>query len=551
MSKVVITDTYLTNIANAIRGKNGSSDTYTPSEMASAITNIPSSTESVYEVDSIEEMEELTNVSENDYCVVMNKALPVGYTQLEYIEGTGTQYIDTGVIPNNNTGFEVDGYAINECAIMGANDSNAPLNFNFMNIGDTSYRFQRYGSNSTNAYVLVDKTTYPRNTRYVWKMLKNKIYADNALLATFTNYTLPSTTKTIYLFGVNGASNIALGSKRIYNTKIYNDDTLIRNFIPTKRTSDNEVGMYDLVNNVFYTNIGTGTFIAGSAIEQLYYSIYQYRSSTWVQVGEEYLYPSTTVTPTTSQQTVPIPENYMGLKEVIVSAVTSNIDANIQASNIKKDITILGVTGTLEGGSDLDWSEIGYTDEPISIKDSFDYAKYIYNNWDKTTNFNGNRRLVFFPLMDMSDMTISFSGLFSNCTALLYVPSIDTSSATNVSQMFSSCYALNQLDELDLSSATNLNAMFSSCYSIINLGGFKDLGKAYSTTQSTDYSRYRLVLQDATLLTHDSLMNIINKVYDIGAKGCNAQTLILGATNLAKLTVQEIAIATNKGWTVS
>lgn len=41
MAKVAVTEQYLTNIANAIRGKNGSSDTYTPAEMATAITNIP------------------------------------------------------------------------------------------------------------------------------------------------------------------------------------------------------------------------------------------------------------------------------------------------------------------------------------------------------------------------------------------------------------------------------------------------------------------------------------------------------------------------------
>lgn len=42
MTKVAVTEQYLTDIANAIRGKNGSSDTYTPAEMATAITNIPS-----------------------------------------------------------------------------------------------------------------------------------------------------------------------------------------------------------------------------------------------------------------------------------------------------------------------------------------------------------------------------------------------------------------------------------------------------------------------------------------------------------------------------
>ncbi|MDD2391526.1 MAG: prepilin-type N-terminal cleavage/methylation domain-containing protein [Bacilli bacterium] len=51
-----------------------------------------------------------------------------------------------------------------------------------------------------------------------------------------------------------------------YSFKIWNNGTLLRNFIPAKRNSDNILGMYDLVNNVFYTNAGTGAFTAGSEI---------------------------------------------------------------------------------------------------------------------------------------------------------------------------------------------------------------------------------------------------------------------------------------------
>lgn len=51
-------------------------------------------------------------------------------------------------------------------------------------------------------------------------------------------------------------------------------------------------------------------------------------------------------------------------------------------------------------------------------------------------------------------------------------------------------------------------------------------------------------------LTHDSLMNVINNLYDIKSKGVKTQTLQLGNRNKAKLTAEEIAIATNKGWNV-
>jgi hypothetical protein len=91
----------------------------------------------------------------------------------------------------------------------------------------------------------------------------------------------------------------------------------------------------------------------------------------------------------------------------------------------------------------------------------------------------------------------------------------------------------------------------SSSSTLKNLGGFLNLGKNYSVTASSNVESYRLQLNTQIGLTHESLMNVINKLYDIATKGCNTQTLWLGSTNLAKLTAEEIAIATNKGWSVS
>jgi hypothetical protein len=93
--------------------------------------------------------------------------------------------------------------------------------------------------------------------------------------------------------------------------------------------------------------------------------------------------------------------------------------------------------------------------------------------------------------------------------------------------------------------------MFYGCSNLTTLGGFKDLGKAYSTSQSANYSSYTLTLSYANNLTEESLMNVINNLYDIATAGCKTQTLTLGSTNKAKLTAAQIAIATNKGWTVS
>ena len=69
-----------------------------------------------------------------------------------------------------------------------------------------------------------------------------------------------------------------------------------------------------------------------------------------IQQGGAPSLQSKSVIPSTSQQTVEADQEYDGLDTVTVAAVTAAIDANIVAGNIKKDVSILGVTGTYEGG---------------------------------------------------------------------------------------------------------------------------------------------------------------------------------------------------------
>ena len=150
--------------------------------------------------------------------------------------------------------------------------------------------------------------------------------------------------------------------------------------------------------------------------------------------------------------------------------------------------------------------------------------------------------------LDMSNIKLSGS-TFTTLPSL--IANADWSQVTNVASMFSSCAYLTTVPELSLSGATNLKQMFRYCIALTTLGGFKNLGQAYSTSESANYSDYKLDLSTCSSLTHDSLMNVINKLYDIATAGCNTQQLVLGSTNLAKLSADEIAIATNKGWSVS
>ena len=99
--------------------------------------------------------------------------------------------------------------------------------------------------------------------------------------------------------------------------------------------------------------------------------------------------------------------------------------------------------------------------------------------------------------------------------------------------------------------------MLGSCNNLTNLKFMNNLGAKF-TQKTENYTYYRLTLSSSTKLTHESLVDVINKLYDLNlaydvANGGTlyAQSLIFGSTNLAKLTDEEKAIATNKGWNLS
>ena len=125
--------------------------------------------------------------------------------------------------------------------------------------------------------------------------------------------------------------------------------------------------------------------------------------------------------------------------------------------------------------------------------------------------------------------------MFRNCPSLTNISEMDTSNVTSMKYMFNSCSSLTSVPEMNTSNVTDMLYMFGRCKKITDLGGFIGL-------------KVDLYLGESNLLTHDSLLNVINKAADVTA---SPKTLTLGSANLAKLTDEEKAIATNKGWTLA
>jgi surface protein len=139
-------------------------------------------------------------------------------------------------------------------------------------------------------------------------------------------------------------------------------------------------------------------------------------------------------------------------------------------------------------------------------------------------------------MFNTSNVT-SMSYMFYYCKSLtsLDLSNWDTSKVTIMDYMFQGCELLTDLDlsSFDMSKVTSTSNMFNACTSLTNLQAPRNI----NTNIDLGYR---------TLLTHDSLMSVINNLMP----QTSTKTLTLGATNLAKLTDEEKAIATNKGWTL-
>ena len=159
--------------------------------------------------------------------------------------------------------------------------------------------------------------------------------------------------------------------------------------------------------------------------------------------------------------------------------------------------------------------------------------------------FRNCNTLTAVPLFDTSNV-IDMGSMFYNCEALTSIPLFDTSNVINMNSMFYSCDRLASVPELNCGNVKDVGSMLYNCGALTDLGGFKDLG-ANSALTGTNSG----FLQYVPNLTHESIMNVINNLYDRASAGYTVLTLKLHANVLALLTDEEKAIATNKGWTIA
>ena len=237
------------------------------------------------------------------------------YEELDYLGSSGTQYINTGVNPSNTNDIEITfktdyNHVTQESIDNGGhnllfgsynNTINKVFGFNFGS-GATNTRFYLWKNNTyENGARVIDASTNTYNPLNIVtiKNINDEWFVNGTSIGTAESVgNWKDTNQTIILFGgyYSGSINPFFDPLYVYSCKIWDNGTLIRDLVPSKRKSDNKPGLYDKVNKVFYTNAGTGEFVMpGQTDFEVNYSQINYIKSNGTQYINTKVNPANTV----------------------------------------------------------------------------------------------------------------------------------------------------------------------------------------------------------------------------------------------------------------
>lgn len=209
-------------------------------------------------------------------------------------------------------------------------------------------------------------------------------------------------------------------------------------------------------------------------------------------------------------------------------------------------------TGTTELINAQDFSDkiLSISSGENTLKNLLDATKscyYLFNNYRGTSvddliqpndtenvttmgsMFKECNKLTSIPQLNTSKVD-NMNNMFNYCSSLESIPLLDTSNVTNMSSMFYGCVALTTVPQLDTSKVTTMSNIFASCRSLKSIL-MTNIGVDLDIHHSTKFER-------------EDLLVILNNLKTV----TSTKVLTMGATNLAKLSDEDKAIATNKGW---
>ena len=184
------------------------------------------------------------------------------YQKVEYIQSSWTQYIDTWLFSNAIDTVEATFVYTSLPNVVSTVSwvREWDLAFSSIRIADTNYIEPYFDSTALNSNVrLVAWTKYKVKCYYV--NYDQKIRVDDVLKNSMSRPLTYYNTRTLYLFAFHDKTSPTYwGAFRMFGCKLYKNNSLVRNFYPVYRKSDNVIWLLDTVNKVFYTNQWSWSF---------------------------------------------------------------------------------------------------------------------------------------------------------------------------------------------------------------------------------------------------------------------------------------------------
>lgn len=176
------------------------------------------------------------------------------YYELEYINGSGTQYINTGLVSSNVYGADIKFRISSSSGFLFGVGQLAGSRFNLNLSSNTFY------SNSNSIVLNISS-----NTDYVFTYQSPDVYLNSSSIGSVAKS--DNVSLTVYLMARQYSNSPDPMNGKIYYAKFYDSKgDLLGYFVPAERKVDGVYGFFNTVNGVFYTNSGSGSFSAGNRI---------------------------------------------------------------------------------------------------------------------------------------------------------------------------------------------------------------------------------------------------------------------------------------------
>ena len=202
------------------------------------------------------------------------RALPATYQRIEYVEATGTQYCESGNYHTNDDIYFVEymmtGRRQQYQKLFGASStiySNTDAIIYECNVYDDML----YARSIWHPNDGINFGTMSLNTKYFGTLSSTMaVLSTGSTIVNMSYYdgNVRDATMQDYIFSINGTETTAHAVQaRIYSLMIRRNARITHEYVPCYRKADGEIGLYDVIENAFYPNIGSGIFLKGKDIK--------------------------------------------------------------------------------------------------------------------------------------------------------------------------------------------------------------------------------------------------------------------------------------------